>query len=433
MASAPEPSRPAAAARTAALRLVNAGAGLIASVVISRALLPGGRGLYAIAATVAVLSTVAGTVTFHRALQHAWGRDTDARSLAGAAVVAGIGCGAVSAAAFGTVAQLWPGLVAPTPPRLVWLALAGVPASVATLNVTALLALHGRPHAAALGTLCTGGLHTILLLAGAAAGVLTPAWVLGTGAAAAIAGLPLFLRAVPGGTPLRTARPALVGSLLRWAARYHPGTLAGHLLLRADVLILAAMRGSQQVGLYSLAFAVAETILLITGAVAQAGASAQVDGNDDRYTARLARTSFAVAALAACALALVAHRLVPLLFGQAFAPSVGALLVLLPGVAALAAREPLELAVSRRDRPRVTSHAAGAALVLNIGLNVALVPRWGALGAAMASTAAYAAQLALLASWFLRVSALPPRALLPRITDVTHPLRAVLRPSVARP
>jgi O-antigen/teichoic acid export membrane protein len=61
-------------------------------------------------------------------------------------------------------------------------------------------------------------------------------------------------------------------------------------------------------------------------------------------------------------------------------------------------------------------------LALNLGLAVILIPQWGVVGAGLSISAAYVFIALVESLWFVRVSRVAHRELLPRIADV----RAVL-------
>ena len=72
-----------------------------------------------------------------------------------------------------------------------------------------------------------------------------------------------------------------------------------------------------------------------------------------------------------------------------FSDALPAMLVLLPGVMSLSLSKILTSYVSGRGRPGPVSVAAVAALAINIGANVLLIPALGIIGAAAASLISY--------------------------------------------
>jgi O-antigen/teichoic acid export membrane protein len=80
-------------------------------------------------------------------------------------------------------------------------------------------------------------------------------------------------------------------------------------------------------------------------------------------------------------------------FGTAFRPAAPALTLLLAGTILQAWTLPWNAALYALDRPQVFALASGLALVAATTLNLALIPRLGALGAGAGSLAAGAVQL----------------------------------------
>jgi len=428
------PSRSRAAARTALLRMSNAGLGLAASIAISRSLHPTGRGVYAIAATVGAIAAILGGAALPRALQSAWGREHQPALLGRAAVLAGLVGGSIAAVAVASLAVTWQALT-PHGMAIIWLAVAGVPTLVASTHLTVAYGLHGRPDRAAKAAIVSGGMQSVLLLWGAWAEMLTPTRVIGITTASLVIMLPAHLALRPwardAGERVATTTAAVAGLLVRQGLRYQQAGIAAHLLLRADLIVLAALGTNAQVGHYSLALAFTEAILILTSSITQAGSGAQVTGaregeSVDAYTARLARTALAVALTVAAAVGATAWLIIPLLFGAAFAPAVAPLLLLLPGVCALAATPPLELAASRHDVPGVSALASTTALVTMLSLDLILIPWQGMRGAAIAASVGYLTQCLIYLRWFLRRSEQPVALFIPRAQDVWVPLKSIL-------
>jgi O-antigen/teichoic acid export membrane protein len=73
----------------------------------------------------------------------------------------------------------------------------------------------------------------------------------------------------------------------------------------------------------------------------------------------------------------------------AFGPSIPPLLVLLPGVVVLSSGSVVGSYVSGIGRPGISSTVAVIAVVVNIAANLVLIPRFGIIGAALASLISY--------------------------------------------
>jgi O-antigen/teichoic acid export membrane protein len=112
-------------------------------------------------------------------------------------------------------------------------------------------------------------------------------------------------------------------------------------------------------------------------------------------------------------MALVGQPLLILLFGPRFAGSFVPCLLVLLGCSALCFSGPLAGTVAGAGAyPRSIIVAQGVALLVNVGVNIVLIPRYGATGAAAASTVAYIVSAAILARAFAARFSVPMHELL---------------------
>jgi O-antigen/teichoic acid export membrane protein len=222
---------------------------------------------------------------------------------------------------------------------------------------------------------------------------------------------------------LLTVRPRLAERDLGLArraiglgVRMHPGVASLYLLYRLDVIILNAMTTPAVVGLYTAAVTIAELTRIVTDTLAQVSLPDQVDRDNDEavdITVRTTRLSAVLALTAVGGLCLVAPFALPLVYGSAFADSVPALLTLAPGMIALGATRPVGNYLLRLCRPGVSSTLSIVAVVLNVGLNLLLIPRWGMIGCSLASSIGYTAYAAMQVIWFAKATGTPWHRLLP--------------------
>jgi O-antigen/teichoic acid export membrane protein len=143
--------------------------------------------------------------------------------------------------------------------------------------------------------------------------------------------------------------------------------------------------------------------------------------------------SLLLALLALPVLALAAPVAIDLFFGEAFLGATDAVWALLPAAAAMAWWRALSAGLVRFSRARTVNAVAAAALLLNLMLNLLLIPPAGIAGAAIASLGSYTLG-GLLAANQLRRFGLGGRAFFPGPDDVRR-LVALLRaplPSRAR-
>ena len=394
-ALSPEPTVGASLVRTAlaiaGTRVLLLVSGVVTSVLIARALGPEGRGQYAVLVAIAGTAVVLGHSSIEQAQVFLVGRGADMSVLSANAVWLGtlLGILVAGVTALVTVALEYPNPRAFQQPALP-IALLAVPLSIVVLLTNGLLVLSGRTRVLNRSMLLSGAVQFVLLVIAAIAHRLTVttvvlAWTLS-------AGTPLLLTL----HALRPHRahisPGLAREAFGFGIRYHGAMVSRFLLLRVDVLILAAMKDDRSVGLYALAVTLIELTNVATDAVSTAVLQRQTHlplALSARLTARVVGLSGGLAAIAATALLALSPTLVPLVFGQNFRDCVPALFALGPGVVALAMARSASSYLLRHNRPLVNSAIAFAALAVNATLNLALIPRWGIVGCGLASSVAY--------------------------------------------
>lgn len=183
----------------------------------------------------------------------------------------------------------------------------------------------------------------------------------------------------------------LFAGMLRYGLKFHISILAGALLFRADLLVVNYFRGAPEAGVYSVASQVALMLMLLPGVVGTLLFPRVAAAQDLRAetTCRVTRhTAFVM--LPICLAAIPLSFLLPLLYGPAFSDVSTQLLILLPGVYLIGLESVLVQHSNASGLPRAIPLFWLGTLGANICLVFILVPRFGARGAAIASTISYA-------------------------------------------
>jgi O-antigen/teichoic acid export membrane protein len=133
-----------------------------------------------------------------------------------------------------------------------------------------------------------------------------------------------------------------------------------------------------------------------------------------RRALRVCRVGFVLSGAAAVVMLIVAPFLCAGVFGERFHGSIDDLRVLSLGAFGIVAFELLRNALTAQRKPMLGSAAVGVAFVLTVALDVLLIPRYGGLGAAIATSAAYtcggvAAGLIFARAMHARLAELAPR------------------------
>ena len=179
-------------------------------------------------------------------------------------------------------------------------------------------------------------------------------------------------------------------------------------LYHTDVLLLKTFVGSTTTGYYKAALVMAEFMWFAPRSLQMVllHSTSQLWSNDrhERITELASRTTrycLLFALLLAIGLASLADIVVPLYFGDEFAPAVGPLLVLLPGAIGFAVSRPIFAIGQGEGSLRVLIYATGVAATLNLVLNLVLIPQYGMIGAAVATSIGYGSMV-LLHVWSAR-------------------------------
>ncbi len=195
-----------------------------------------------------------------------------------------------------------------------------------------------------------------------------------------------------------------VRDLLRYGLPAHGGNLADVGTFRLDSLILAATVGAAELGIYAAAINLAEVLLYVPASVAMVllSTSAASEGS----TALAVRATVwvtAVSVIGAVAMIVVAPWVIQALFGPGFEASVLPLRILSVAMIGMGIRRVLTAELAARRRQGLAAWVAVVTLAVIAVLDVTLIPRFGAEGAAWASLVAYLLGGGLIVIVFLRI------------------------------
>lgn len=216
---------------------------------------------------------------------------------------------------------------------------------------------------------------------------------------------------------------------LKFGLKQHLGSVFQLLNYRLDMLIVAALLHASDIGRYSVAVLLAETLWYVPNALGQvlfpktAASDRREAGRFSAFVSRIALFCVAVAALtfgAACGW------LVPWLFTPRFLASVQALRLLLPGVVFLSLSKILGSHLAGDGHPQYPTLASFLSMLAAVILNIVLIPRMGINGASLATSAAYLVNAAVILYFFRKTSGIPfSEALLLRTGDLRALFRSV--------
>jgi O-antigen/teichoic acid export membrane protein len=172
-----------------------------------------------------------------------------------------------------------------------------------------------------------------------------------------------------------------------------PSALALWLTNFSDRFFLVKLADPHEVGLYSIGVRIASAILLLLTAFRMAWPAFAYSIEDDREAQRTYSFVLTYVVFVTCwlalALGLLAPWLVRLITTEPFYPAEDVVALLSFGAAAFGAYVVVQIGTGRARRTGTNWLVTGVAAVVNVALNLALIPSFGRVGAAVATAAAY--------------------------------------------
>jgi O-antigen/teichoic acid export membrane protein len=388
-------------------------AGLATTVLLARELGPGPRGVMATANSLGLLLAQLGTIGLSAANPYFIAREP--RTLPGVignAAWFALGLGSLLFAAGVLLRGLLPGAL----PGIGWgpvlVALAGVYPALACVFLHSVLVGQARMVAynaievtQAVGALVTVAVAFVVADPGVLALlVILNVWSLWSALAAVV-----LLRRQGA---WRRPDFALARRMLRYGGRIYVATLLAYVIIRVDLLFVNGYKGAAQAGLYSVAVALADGMIVLPTVVGLILLPRVAAGAGDEVTAAVFRVT-ALLYGALCLLTIpLAGPAVRLAFGAPFAGSTHLYLWLLPGIFSLGMTTVLANHFAGRGFPLEAMLVWFAGFGVNLAMNLVLLPRYGTVVASVSSSVAYTLLLVLHVRLFSRDVGL--RRLLPR-------------------
>ena len=199
--------------------------------------------------------------------------------------------------------------------------------------------------------------------------------------------------------------------------------LAGFLNYKVDQFIVFWMLGEVQLGIYIIAVVLAEKLWLFVGNVSSVLFSLTAKNgatkNSHTTAARVAAIVFWCNLACAVVLAIVAKPFVEWVYTTEYSESALVIIYLLPGIVSLGFGKVTANYIAGIGRPGINAVAACCGVVINVLMNLWLIPVYGLLGAAISTSLSYSAIALISFSCFLWLTRLKwYEPLVPRYRDV---------------
>ena len=181
---------------------------------------------------------------------------------------------------------------------------------------------------------------------------------------------------------------------LSYGLRSHMSNLVAFVNYRADIFLLNLFATPASVGLYYVAVQIVERLWILSQAMSTVlfprfVALQEEDEKRVELIAKAFRIVIILTLLASFLLSIFGYYAIGLLFGEDYIGAYFAILFLIPGIVVGAGSRILANAIAAKGKPELNMYTSVFAMVLNITLNIILIPQYGFIGAAVATSIAY--------------------------------------------
>jgi len=228
----------------------------------------------------------------------------------------------------------------------------------------------------------------------------------------------------------------VIRSLLSLGIVYATALLVINLNYRADVILLDKLSTPFELGIYAKGVSITEFLwqipMLLSTVVFARSANAKDGLVFSRKVAQLLRLSIIIIGLGSVLLALIAKYVILIMYGFEFIKSTEVLQLLMPGVLLLTIFKVLNMDLAGKGKPWISMKAMVPAVILNIGLNLILIPEYGANGSAISSTISYSFAALLFLHFYSKEVNLPVKEILRYSKSDFQPITIALKNVLTR-
>lgn len=182
--------------------------------------------------------------------------------------------------------------------------------------------------------------------------------------------------------------------LLSYGIRSHASNIVTFVNYRADIFLLNVLANPVAVGLYYVGVQIVERLWIVSSAMSTVLFPRFVALKEDHEARNeVVAKSFRIVVLltlfASVLLIAFGYLFIKILFGMEYLDAYYIILALLPGVILGAGSRILANAIAAKGKPEYNMYTSIVAMVINIILNIVLIPFYSFLGAAIATSIAY--------------------------------------------
>ncbi|MFX0204602.1 MAG: flippase [Candidatus Hodarchaeota archaeon] len=206
---------------------------------------------------------------------------------------------------------------------------------------------------------------------------------------------------------LKMNKPVL-RELLNFGIKVNLNTSLSFLHLRIDMLMLNYFLQPLTVGYYAIAVSLGEKLWLLSSSAATVlypkVATIKQERAKNELSSAVGRIIFFITAVGGCIMYFLSGFLISILFSKSYLQSVKPLQILLIGMVAVSLERIIANDLIARGKPMINTYITSFCVVLNVILNLLLIPKWGVIGASWATSISYSAGLIVKAFMFSKIT-----------------------------
>lgn len=174
-------------------------------------------------------------------------------------------------------------------------------------------------------------------------------------------------------------------NLARFGMKSHIGNVMDFFIIRTDVLLISFFIGIEGVGIYSISM-LAEKINILSNSIGSAVFAKIKTSKDSNLVNKIIRQTLPILLFIILVAIFFSNFVMSKLFGASFDAAVHPFIILLIGFAFLALSKPMKAYLVVIDKPFLLSKASAVSLFCNLIFNIILIPSYGLIGAAIATS-----------------------------------------------
>lgn len=229
----------------------------------------------------------------------------------------------------------------------------------------------------------------------------------------------------------------IIRAMLSLGLIYALSLLVINLNYKVDIILLDKLSTSYELGLYSKGAGITEYLwhipMLFSTIVFARSTVSKNPREFSKKVAQLLRVSFVTIGFASIVLLLLSRFIILSMYGQEFFGSISVLKNLLPGVLLLTIFKVMNMDLAGRGKPWITMKAMLPALIINVVLNVLLIPKYGANGSAFSSTISYLISGILFLFYYSKETQIPIKEIVTYKKSDFNPIKNLIYKVLKRP